>query len=98
MGWSSGTELAERLEKILDRELDFGTKRRVGRKIAAAFEDFDADSLEECPGFIGNAANRMCHESMGAPQDPNLADRYTDRCGDRHLFNGSRWVHLQDDE
>lgn len=95
MGWSSGTELAERLEKILDRELDFDAKYRVGRKIVAAFEDFDADGLEECSGFIGDAANLIRAKHGGAPRDPQEGDE-AEIYDELHRWDGRRWRYCDD--
>lgn len=91
MGWSSGGSLAAVIEDALApilKDADPALVREAGDKIAAEMQDMDADTLDECDGFIGDAANRADHP--GAPKNPKKGDTYKARWGTA-TFDGRRW-------
>ena len=96
MGWGSGGELADKIERALAPHLDKlppDVVRKLGDDIAEAFEAMDCDTLEECAGFIGDAAHRRRHPD--APPDPKVGDTYrtTDRWHEQYEWNGRRWIY-----
>ncbi len=100
MGWSSGSDLAERIEEAISHhcpDLTAEALDALGRKLAEAFEDHDCDTLDECPGFIGTAHNRRMLESAGAPTSPSVGDVFI-YWGDIYRFTGTRWEPFANDE
>lgn len=98
MGWSSGTELAEAIEKAVKKakiKLTPEQADTLGREIATAFEDHDADSLTECDGFIGDAASKMRCEEYGAPKNPAKGAEFVNKYQERYIFNGRRWLYQE---
>ena len=103
MGWASGSDLASEVEEAIEEflePLDFfpqdAAVTKMYRRIAAAFMKFDCDTLEECGGRIGDAANRMFHEKYGAPARPSNGEVWRDRFEDSWQFDGNRWRWLDE--
>lgn len=99
MGWSGGSLIGAEIEKALKPYLDRFTGeelRGLSQRIAAALIRQDADDLEECSGFIGDAANLITHENAGAPE-PHIGASYI-RFGSPVTFDGRRWRYAPDDE
>lgn len=96
MGWTSGGELADKIESIMKKAMDKFTPQEIedlGRDFAEAFMDMDCDVLDECGGFIGDAANRINSERhLGAPRHPKDGEVYTDKWKNEWTFDGKRWV------
>ena len=98
MGWASGGELADKIERALGPHLDklpADVVRKLGDDIATAFADMDCDVLDECEGFIGDAHNRSQHED--APKNPKKDDTYvqSDRYAEKFKWNGRRWLYVE---
>ena len=101
MGWSSGGDLADKIEQAMKPYLKKFTAEEldaIGRKIADAFEDHDADTLTECDGFIGHASANMSAERYGAPSKPwTKGDGFKNKYGEQYRYDGDRWRYVQDE-
>ena len=95
MGWSSGSSLAEDVWSAITPILNGASHQTVddvARKLVAAFEDRDCDTLEEVEGPIGDMSNRMNWECEGAPKNPKTGDIFTEPGpGESVRFDGKRW-------
>lgn len=92
MGWGSGVELAEKIERIMEKAKDRFTPEEIakmGDDFAEAFMGMDCDTLEDSHGFIGDAANRRNHHT--APKNAEKGARYTDNWDCAYEFDGRRW-------
>jgi len=93
MGWASGSELADRIEKALAPLLARMTAEEIlslGEQLAGAFQDMDCDTLQECEGIIGAADMRLDMHRGGAPLRPEAGARFK-YWGDWYVFDGTRW-------
>lgn len=93
MGWASGSELAERIEKAFK---GISVPEAVWREVANAFLDHDCDTLEECSGPIGDAANRLTAERHRAPKSPTAGDTHVNKWFEIIRFDGKRWQPMED--
>lgn len=97
MGWSSGSLVGSAVERALKPYLERFTEAEllsIGRGIVKVLEDLDADDLDECAGFVGDAANRGRHEAEGASAEPQVGDT-VNYWGETRTFNGKRWVYSE---
>lgn len=99
MGWASGSGLADDVWKAITPLLEGQAEdviQRVAVGIVAAFENHDCDTLQECDGPIGDAANRHDFELYGAPPNPQRGDRFTLPGDGVYEFDGARWRFRED--
>lgn len=73
MAWSSGTELMSNLiESVDDLVPNYDTRVELFRHMIIAFEDFDADGLEEL--LDESPAFKEAFELVHGPQEYNTDD------------------------
>jgi len=98
MGWASGSELAEEVWAIVEGYILTGHKLPVAKQIVKAFEDHDCDTMGECEGLLGVAANHVTMERYGAPKHPTEGDTFKTEYDETFRFDGTVWEYFDDEE
>jgi len=52
MGWASGSEIAEKVWKVVSKVIPEKDKKRIARKLITIFENADCDTMYECKDLI----------------------------------------------
>lgn len=77
MGWSSGASLFDELIEILMSEVkDDNARRNIYRVMIDAFEDEDADTLDECKGT--DKIYDAVYDEIHADDDHDYTNDYDD--------------------